>query len=106
MRYWNSQTEGIENGGTVVIANQMNGSWMKASKEVFDAIDCVVKAGGREQSYLRSIYQGKIIVSTNETLVTGKKSKTAGGKCRSDGFKCGWGGRGDGLQGERTGSIR
>lgn len=49
MKYWNSQTEVIENGGAVVIANQMNGSWMKVSKEVFDAIDCVVKAGGREQ---------------------------------------------------------
>lgn len=43
MKYWNPQTEIVENRGDVVIANQMNGSWMRVSEETFRAVECLKK---------------------------------------------------------------
>jgi len=44
MKCWNPQMEVVVHNKEVVIANQMNGSWMKVSREIFDVINCLVQA--------------------------------------------------------------
>lgn len=43
MKYWNPETEIVENRGDVVIANHMNGSWMRISEETFGVVECLRK---------------------------------------------------------------
>lgn len=66
MKCWNPQTEIVENRGDVVIANQMNGSWMRVSEETFGAVECLrkIQDGDRvefedkeDEEYLASVME-------------------------------------------------
>lgn len=55
MRKWNSTVQILKYQGSVVIANSLNGSWMRLSKEVYDVICEVLK----EESSKRIEFEDK-----------------------------------------------
>ncbi len=44
MMGWSPYTETVEYQNAVVIANRLNGGWIRVSREVFHALDCLVRA--------------------------------------------------------------